>query len=433
MADMAPADRVLLGAVRKGDTAAVKKILSEAEGGAAAKGKVPSRRIGSAAVILAALRGHVGIVKILVERNVDLRAPASQLVRKFDKTLRTFPDGIQVATAAVIGGKLAALEIVLQAGADPNGVDVDHNNALIAACFDSNEARGMAMVHSLLKHGADPLLANTQGWVAFHAAARDGRIGLLSVLLQAAPTSLNLVDNSGLTPLGMATAFGRQEGVRCLLAFGASDRDLFQETCSSSLQIAVATGNMHVLRILLGQGLEAVGGLDAIPDALGCAVTKGKVDMLNEILSVEGEARRAFWARTRVSDDTTGRSMLHFAAGFGTLNCVKALLLSGASEAAADYNGQLPRDIIATIYPDDAPPAEKNPKNEASISRALQQGPAFRARSWAWPMGATAASSGCVSAMICSSRSTRPRLGVLVTRPASQWVYVTRFGRYAEK
>lgn len=145
----------------------------------------------------------------------------------------------------------------------------------------------------------------------------------------------------------MATAFGQECGVTSLLAMGASDRDLFRETRSSSLLIAVAAGNTNVLRILLGPGLDAVGGLDAIPDALGCAVTKGRVGMLNQILSVEGEARRTFWARTRVSDDTYGRSMLHFAAGFGALNCVKALLLSGASEAVVDYNGDLPRGIYS--------------------------------------------------------------------------------------
>ncbi|CAB1104635.1 unnamed protein product [Ectocarpus sp. CCAP 1310/34] len=152
--------------------------------------------------------------------------------------------GLGLVSAAVIGRRIPALQCVLRAGADPNTPDGQRNT------------------------------------------------NLFTTLLAAAPARLNLVDEQGLTPLETATSFGQHKAVTCLLSPGASDRQVFQETRSGSLQEAVAGHDTLLPLLLFGKGFEAVGGLDSIPDAMGCAVTKSRTRTLNLLLSVEGgEAR----------------------------------------------------------------------------------------------------------------------------------------------
>ncbi|CBN77557.1 conserved unknown protein [Ectocarpus siliculosus] len=234
--------------------------------------------------------------------------------------LSKIPKGLGLVSAAVIVRRIPALQCVLRAGADPNTPDGVGCNALQVACFDGDDERRLCIVRELLKWGANPNLRGGPYGSALHTAAKEGHTNLFTTLLAAAPATLNLVNEQGLTPLGTATSFGRHKAVTCLLSLGASDRQVFQETRSGSLQEAVVAGHDTLLSLLLGKGLEAVGGLDSIPDAMGCAVTKSRTRTLNLLLSVEGEERRTFWARTRVSDDYSGKCMLHFAAEFTSLS-----------------------------------------------------------------------------------------------------------------
>ncbi|CAM9239776.1 unnamed protein product [Ectocarpus sp. 6 AP-2014] len=349
--------------------------------------------------------------------------------------LSKIPKGLGLVSAAAIGRRIPALQCVLRAGADPNTPDGVGCNALQVACFDGDDERRLCIVRELLKWGANPNLRGGPYGSALHTAAKEGHTNLFTTLLAAAPATLNLVNEQGLTPLGTATSFGRHKAVTCLLSLGASDRQVFQETRSGSLQEAVVAGHDTLLPLLLsGKGLEAVGGLDSIPDAMGCAVTKSRTRTLNLLLSVEGEERRTFWARTRVSDDYSGKCMLHFAAEFTSLSAVKLLLAAGADEAAVDINGALPRDVIGTAQPEFGPPTERDPTKEAAIARVLKCGPAFRARSWAWPSGLfSEPRAGYNSAMMIHSSKLRVcAVGVLLTRPRSR-VFTTRFARYAEK
>lgn len=122
--------------------------------------------------------------------------------------------------------------------------------------------------------------------------------------------------------------------------------------------------------------------------------------------------------------------MLHFAAEFTSLGAVKLLLAAGADEAAVDNHGALPRDVIGTAQPEFGPPIESDPTNEAAIARVLKRGPAFRARSWAWPAGGVSEPrAGYSSATMIPLSKLRVRaVGVLFNRPRSR-VFTTRFAR----
>lgn len=278
MPKLTASEQALLAAVVGGNTTKVGNVLEKKDGGSsssAASGGTD--RIESAALLLAALHGHVGIIKLFIGRGVDLSASfasASEILRQNVKhgngNLVRIPKGLGLVSAAVIGRRIPALQCVLRAGADPNALDGVRSNALQVACFDGDDARRLCIVRELLKWGADPNLSGYAYGSTLHIAAKEGHTNLFTTLLAAAPATLNLVDEQGLTPLGTATAFGQHKAVACLLSLGASDREVFQETRTSSLQAAVVAGHDTLLPLLLsGKGLEAVGGLDSIPDAMG--------------------------------------------------------------------------------------------------------------------------------------------------------------------
>lgn len=92
--------------------------------------------------------------------------------------------------------------------------------------------------------------------------------------------------------------------------------------------------------------------------------------------AVKEEAARGLVAR----DDVEGVPMLHHAASSGSLPMVWVLLSAGTDETIADASGERAAYVIGV----DRPSGEaRDPVTEAAISRVLERGPAFRARSLA--------------------------------------------------
>ena len=365
-------------------------------------------------VVLAASLGHVDIIKLLVRRGADLERAlcgfsAGEGVTGWTTPVR--PQRTRALHAAVYGGKVEAVRVLLEAAANPNSTDADGTTPLMASCtgdgagpFCTAQQR-FEIVHAMLNAGADAAVTNQNGALAIHCAAAIGATRAIEILLTTAPSTINVKDNNGCTSLGIASFWGHASTVSFLLSAGAHEpAPWIAGFRNGALMLAVERNRQNVVRILLDQGLAAVGGLLVVTQAMRSAIHQEFIGILQLLLDVQGEENRGLWANYRVfcfsesefAVETqpdranlvrAGRyccPTLQLAAGYCSLRAVHVLLSAGADETAVDSQGHRASDLVGNVR---GIVCECDPANVSGLHRMLRRAPAFRARSWAWQAG----------------------------------------------
>ncbi len=152
---------------------------------------------------IAALFGQVGVAKLLIAKGarVDVRMPVTG----------TTP--LQIAARE---GHLDVVQLLLDAGANPNARDDRGGTALEMAAGTGH----VQIAALLLDNGVDPKAADPDGWTALHVAAKGG-YGDVAELLLDRGADLNVKSAAGQTPLAFAVMAGREKTAKVLLARGA--------------------------------------------------------------------------------------------------------------------------------------------------------------------------------------------------------------------
>lgn len=112
--------------------------------------------------------------------------------------------------------------------------------------------------------------------------------------------------------------------------------------------------------------------------------------------------------------------MLHYGASHCSPSVVSVLLEAGADEAIRDAWGVFPRDVIGVDLQQEQLPMDRG--KQIAILRMLEQGPAYRARSWAWPTDEAEDADGSGDGgAVLSVAPSLPRLpvGMRIFRPKS--------------
>lgn len=160
-------ETALTWAAALGHTPIVKDLLA-----AGASVEKCGRRFGEPPLLLAAAGARRGIVSLLaVHADVDARAPdgATPLLRALNPGQDRDPVLKKVAPV---------VEVLLEAGADPNLADLAGNTPLMAAA----QLGDVSLVQRLLDAGADPGLRNAQGETAQSLALRHDHFGTAALL-----------------------------------------------------------------------------------------------------------------------------------------------------------------------------------------------------------------------------------------------------------
>lgn len=133
------------------------------------------------------------------------------------------PDGFPVVALAAFLGRLAAVELLLAAGADPNvsAANEMRVTALHAAAAQRDPVVSFALVRLLLGHGARVNVAQRGGWTPLHATAAHGPDEQVRLLL-AHGADANATNDDGKTALDLAEAAGRVENAAILRAAGCA-------------------------------------------------------------------------------------------------------------------------------------------------------------------------------------------------------------------
>lgn len=350
--------------------------------------------------------------------NLEIATPRNPLLA--EKGL-IFPRGTRALHAAAYAGELSVLRALLQSGAQPNAKDGYGCIPLMAACNGRRPATEncVTLVEVLLEAGALPSLADNEGRVALHTAAHWGADDAIEVLVAAAPSTLKYADHDGLTPLSVATAENNESTMRLLLSVGASDKETWMKHGECSLGLAAEMGHEGVMNLLLDTGLEAVGGVEAARAAMKRAVKFNRTKILEKLLGIEGEEMRAWWAN---SDSPEGLPVLLATAAGCCLAATSVLLAAGADELVFENNGLLASGVIGAVLDE----GEKDEAKVAAFCRMLERGPAFRARSYCWPVQTSTALVSISSGGVAKRNAP---LDLRIFRPSNHAFFTTRFVR----
>ncbi|VUC28740.1 unnamed protein product [Clonostachys rosea] len=248
----------------------------------------------------AAFYGHSQIVDRLLAVGVEVN---------FQRNFSTYPDGYTALHAAVRGGQQHITDNLLEAGANPELLDVEGKTALQTAAEKGVEGT----VNSLLARGAD-VNATGRNEPALASAVRAGHQDIVKRLLRAGAEP-NAFDHHGLPFLSLAAEGGFKEIVTMLLAAGAEVNTESRGWCCGGQGGGGCKGRwcMYGRR----SGPTSIHGLLGGKTALQAAAEHGHEAIFCQLLEAGANLQVDGW------------KTLRSAAGGGHLRIVNKLLIAG--------------------------------------------------------------------------------------------------------
>ncbi|MDO8953497.1 MAG: ankyrin repeat domain-containing protein [Gammaproteobacteria bacterium] len=281
---------------------------------------------------------------------------AIRLVQSGVNINRASVDGETPLFLAALNGHIDIVKALLAAGADIEAMNIKGFTPLIAASSKGHTV----IVETLLTAGADKNAMNKKGWIAIHCAAYGGYKKTVEALL-ASGTNIEAKTNDEWTAIHFAAYKGHKETVEALLATGA-DKNAMDKEGYTALIKAAALGYTDIVKILCDAGAyidvdfkdkkgktvfdyakahPAIHNLliEAYPRQIAKLQAKHlEHAIIKGITSYKAENRTAFFNKTRVRIERTDET--------------KALLLDRLTQlnsVARKYNLPLDNETIFAI------------------------------------------------------------------------------------
>lgn len=255
---------------------------------------------GNSLLLLAAAKGHVEIIAILLDNGPELNRAGSA--------------GTTALHQAASRGYTEIVKMLIGKGADLNIQDRDGDTPTHRALW----SRQFPSVRILLKSGANPNIANKRGHTPLHAAAAKGSVEILQELI-AQGSNLEAKDREEWTPLHTAIGQNMTNAAKILLQAGASvtTRNMNGDT---ALLTAIGKGNRELAELLIAKGADVT-----------AANRDGLVPL--HVLAI-GPSLFSIAGVTATASEGPGDIML-----------AKLLIANGASPDAKDKDGETPIDL----------------------------------------------------------------------------------------
>jgi truncated hemoglobin YjbI/ankyrin repeat protein len=309
------------------------------------------------------LRYKPAIEAITLARRGD--APAlRQLVEQAPDVLASAPHAAHLLQLAVLGGRQAAVEFLLDAGVDVNKPSPIEPLILATPLCAARMKRRGTIETLLLRRGAKEDIF-THAFIGDLDHLHDD-IGGDPGAVQAIDPA---VDALQVTPVHHAVAGGQVDSLRLLLShISRADRPLLGGT--RAVQAAVARENVAMLVMLLEQGASAASvgagrwvlhpelapiltragaSIDRSGSWIGLACTgnQGRKDDPDYVTALLRHGARVYDKRlTGQGNDGGHATALHYAAKAGFVKTIEVLLAHGADPNARDDNGFVPLDWV---------------------------------------------------------------------------------------
>jgi len=297
----------LMKAVQHGHVAAVKELLN-----------IPGINMdlclqddniaGSSLLHMAAMYGHLEIVKLLLDSHVNVNQARQ--------------DGCTPLHLAAINGHTAIVNALLQAGAKVN----QGNNINTSALYVAAEHGQAEVAKLLLQVGADINQSRTtDNWNPLYIALAMGQFNVVKVLLQNVP------------PINENESY--RDVIRKLVeVVNVSVNQIFFNFDAPLLSIAAKKGEFEVVNALLELGANVNQGTILGNTPLCLAAENGHVDIVNILLKFGANINQP---------NLNGITPLYMAAEHDHLDVVKTLLNAHANFNLANNHGHTPLHIAA--------------------------------------------------------------------------------------
>lgn len=260
----------------------------------------------------AASAGHVGVASTLLEKGAGINTHSNEFKES-------------ALTLACYKGHLDMVKFLLEAGADHEHKTDEMHTALMEACMDGH----VDVARLLLNSGAQVNMPIDSFESPLTLAACGGHVELANLLIERG-ANLEEVNDEGYTPLMEAAREGHEDMVALLLAHGADINGQTEETQETALTLACCGGFQEVADFLIKAG----GDLE-----LGCttplieAAQEGHLELVKYMIKAEANVN----AQTQ-----TGDTALTYACENGHTDVAEVLLDAGAELEHESEGGRTP-------------------------------------------------------------------------------------------
>ncbi|KAJ7589343.1 hypothetical protein C8J56DRAFT_32657 [Mycena floridula] len=210
----------------------------------------------------AAQRGHIDIVKLLLEENSD-----PNICDKDQHTPLSY---------AAQQGHIDIVKLLLEENADPNICNKDQHTPLSYAAQWGH----IDIVKLLLERNADPNICDKDQCTPLSYAAQWSRIDIVKLLLER-NADPNICDKDQCTPLSYAAQWGRIDIVKLLLERNA-DPNICDKDQHTPLSYAAHEGHIDIVKLLLEKNADPI----SIERALSL------------VLSIDPQQSKYYWDQT---------------------------------------------------------------------------------------------------------------------------------------
>lgn len=271
-------------------------------------------------LIGASRNGCADTVKLLLERGAD-------------PSLCT-TDGCQPLTLAALRGHVDIVKQLVNHSQPAKAKINDAGDFGFTPFHAACETSHVEIVEFLLAKGADISLQAQNGCNGLHLAAMTGQVEVTKILLKQHGIEVNAVNVEGQTPLLSATCNNHVEIVRLLLQKGA-DLSIPPQDGRAAIQIAVFHEYKELAELLVSHGADLnklYNGFTLLQQAVATKRT-GTVALLLELGADVAERH------TDPEAGSAGYTILHMAAQAGHLAICQMLLSGGVDVLAAADDG----------------------------------------------------------------------------------------------
>jgi ankyrin repeat protein len=208
-----------------------------------------------------------------------------------------------------------------------------NGNTTDESIFLAVSINDLSRVRRLLERGANVDVVDNSGWTPLHVAAHHGHRDIVALLLRSG-ANVDAVDNNGWTPLHHAAHDGHRDIVALLLEGGANV-NAATNNGRTPLHVAAHDGHRDIVALLLrsGANVDAVDNYGWTP--LHWAAHDGHRDVVTLLLQSGANVNAA---------SNNGRTPLHVAAHHGHRDIVALLLQSGANVSIRNQSGRTARN-----------------------------------------------------------------------------------------
>ncbi|KAJ3564760.1 hypothetical protein NP233_g8076 [Leucocoprinus birnbaumii] len=319
-------------------------------------------------VILAAKRGRVKMVSVLIKNDDDFDKPrleaVADAIRESGVCLAdpTLSKDAQLLRVAVGLGAGKMVQDLIVDKIENGWIDVadSHGEQLIHLAASNGHDN---VIRILLDKGANIEAPNKNSKTPIHLAALNGHAGVVNLLLDAG-AKINARDSNGQTPIHLAAANGQDEMVKNLACWGA-DVNAQDDRNRTPVHLAAGHGHVKAVEALASNGAE----IDS-PNIRGrrpihWAATCGRIDVVRFLISKDANIK---------AQDNNGDTPIHLAAACGHTEVVRCLLEEEAALSALNIKnegGKLPIDLAREKHHDSVVEILLGRDNSALHQRSL--------------------------------------------------------------